>query len=217
MAFGYGATFTRVFDARGATRWPRSCSTSRSRSCCSATWRPTALPDQIPWGYLLSYFLGVAAVFGTGMTLARLVFGGSFERQAIIGFGGGVRQLGAARHPSGADRLRRAGEPAAVPAPGLPQHAAVHRDHGDHRGRPRLRAGLRAVPLRAIKAGSPATRSSGAWLGGIGFGLAGLRAAGRDRPLGGADRRCRGAMRAVLGRREPACLPHRRRAAAGAR
>ncbi|MGH6921777.1 MAG: AEC family transporter, partial [Geminicoccaceae bacterium] len=39
------------------------------------------------WGYLLSYFLGFAIVFGIGMAIARLAFGGSFERQAVIGFG----------------------------------------------------------------------------------------------------------------------------------
>jgi malonate transporter and related proteins len=87
MAFGYGATFTRVFDAAAAQALAAfvfyfAIPIMLFRSMAAAT-----LPDQIPWGYLLSYYLGVAAVFGAGMGLAGAWFGGSFERRAITGFG----------------------------------------------------------------------------------------------------------------------------------
>jgi malonate transporter and related proteins len=47
----------------------------------------TALPDAIPWGYLGAFYGGTAVAFGLGMAIARVRFGGAFERQAIIGFG----------------------------------------------------------------------------------------------------------------------------------
>jgi predicted permease len=47
----------------------------------------TALPDNIAWGYLGSFYLGVAFTYVLGVVIARGLFGGSFERQAIVGFG----------------------------------------------------------------------------------------------------------------------------------
>jgi malonate transporter and related proteins len=87
MAFGYAATFTRVFgrdasDALASFVFYFAIPVMMFRNMAT-----TALPETIAWGYLLSYFLGVAIVFGIGMTAARLGFRGSFERQAIIGFG----------------------------------------------------------------------------------------------------------------------------------
>ena len=89
MAFGYGATFTRVFDeaaagALAAFVFYFAIPVMLFRNMASAT-----LPDQIPWGYLLSYYLGVVAVFATGMGLAAAWSGSSFERSAITGFGAG--------------------------------------------------------------------------------------------------------------------------------
>lgn len=86
MAFGYAATFTRVFDAAAARALAGfvfyfAIPVMLFRSMASAR-----LPDQIPWGYLLSYYLGAAVVFAAGMAGARALFGGSFERQAIAGF-----------------------------------------------------------------------------------------------------------------------------------
>ncbi len=87
MAFGYGATFTRVFDAAASQALASfvfyfAIPVMLFRNMAAAT-----LPDQIPWGYLLSYYLGAAAVFAAGMGTARAVFGGPYERQAITGFG----------------------------------------------------------------------------------------------------------------------------------
>jgi predicted permease len=89
MAFGYAATFTRVFDRTAANALANFVFYFAIPIMLFRNMATTTLPAQIAWGYLLSYFLGVAIVFGSGMAIARLAFGGSFERQAIIGFGSG--------------------------------------------------------------------------------------------------------------------------------
>jgi len=86
MAFGYAATYTPVFDRSAANALAQfvfyfAIPVMLFRSMATAT-----LPEQIAWGYLFSYFFGFAIVFAIGMTIARLVFGGSFARQVIIGF-----------------------------------------------------------------------------------------------------------------------------------
>ena len=86
MAFGYGATFTRVFDAAAARALAAfvfyfAIPVMLFRNMATAT-----LPDQIPWGYLLSYYLAAAVVFAAGMVGAGALFGGPLERQAITGF-----------------------------------------------------------------------------------------------------------------------------------
>ncbi len=87
MAFGYAATFTRVFDAAASQALAGFVFYFAIPVMLFRNMATAALPDQIPWGYLLSYYLGAGLVFGTGTLLARLLFGGPFERQAITGFG----------------------------------------------------------------------------------------------------------------------------------
>jgi malonate transporter len=87
MAFGYAATFTRVFDRAAADALASFVFYFAIPVMLFRNMATTALPEAIAWGYLLSYFLGVAIVFAVGMAIARPAFGGSFERQAIIGFG----------------------------------------------------------------------------------------------------------------------------------
>jgi predicted permease len=87
MAFGYAATFTRVFNRDAANALASFVFYFAIPVMMFRNMATTALPEAIAWGYLLSYLIGVALVFGIGMTAARLGFGGSFERQAIIGFG----------------------------------------------------------------------------------------------------------------------------------
>lgn len=89
MAFGYAATFTRVFDRAAANALAAFVFYFAIPIMLFRNMATTTLPEQIAWGYLLSYFLGVAIVFSSGMAVARMAFGGSFERQAIIGFGSG--------------------------------------------------------------------------------------------------------------------------------
>lgn len=87
MAFGYGATFTRVFDRAAANALAAFVFYFAIPVMLFRNMATTTLPEEIAWGYLLSYFIGVTIIFAVGMTVARLAFGGSFERQAIIGFG----------------------------------------------------------------------------------------------------------------------------------
>jgi malonate transporter len=86
MAFGYAATFTRVFDAAAARALAGFVFYFAIPVMLFRSMAGARLPDQIPWGYLLSYYLGAAVVFAAGMAGARALFGGSFERQAIAGF-----------------------------------------------------------------------------------------------------------------------------------
>ncbi len=87
MAFGYAATFTRVFGRDAANALASFVYHFAIPIMLFRNMAATALPEAIAWGYLGSYFLGVGVVFGIGMSAARLAFGGAFERQAIIGFG----------------------------------------------------------------------------------------------------------------------------------
>jgi predicted permease len=89
MAFGYAATFTRVFGRAAADALAAFVFYFAIPIMLFRNMATTTLPEQIAWGYLLSYFLGVAVVFAAGMGIARAAFGGPFERQAIIGFGSG--------------------------------------------------------------------------------------------------------------------------------
>ena len=87
MAFGYAATFTRVFDAAASHALAAfvfyfAIPVMLFRNMAHEAARPD------PVGLLLSYYLGVAVVFVVGTAIARAWFGGPFERQAIIGFGG---------------------------------------------------------------------------------------------------------------------------------
>ena len=45
------------------------------------------LPEQIAWGYLLSYYAGVAVVWAIGMTVGRIAFGADPDRSTIHGMG----------------------------------------------------------------------------------------------------------------------------------
>jgi hypothetical protein len=87
LAFGYAATFSRVFGAAAATALASFVFYFAIPVLLFRNMATTALPDAIAWGYLGSFYGGTAIAFGLGMTIARMAFGGPFERQAIIGFG----------------------------------------------------------------------------------------------------------------------------------
>ncbi len=87
MAFGYAATFTRVFDAAASQALAAFVFYFAIPVMLFRSMAAAALPDQIPWGYLLSYYLGTAIAFAAGTLIARASFSGAFARQAIIGFG----------------------------------------------------------------------------------------------------------------------------------
>jgi malonate transporter and related proteins len=177
MASGYAATFTRVFDRTAANALASFVFYFAIPVMLFRNMATTALPEQIAWGYLLSYFLGVAMVFGTGMTIARLAFGGSLERQAIIGFGGAFGNSVLLGIPL---VLTSFGEQASLPlflllafhSTVLFTAITVIIEAG--RG---SRAELRSVPIKAIKglAGNPILWGM---VLGIGFGLLGLKLPG---------------------------------------
>jgi predicted permease len=87
MACGYAATFTRVFDRAAADALASFVFYFAIPVMLFRNMATTAPPETIAWGYLFSFFLGVAIVFATGTAIARLAFRGPFARQAIIGFG----------------------------------------------------------------------------------------------------------------------------------
>ncbi|MEQ8965957.1 MAG: AEC family transporter [Azospirillaceae bacterium] len=49
----------------------------------------TELPGDLPWGYLISYYGGVAFVFAAAMGLGRVLFAGGLDRLAVLGLGAG--------------------------------------------------------------------------------------------------------------------------------
>jgi hypothetical protein len=174
MAFGYAATFTRVFDRAAADALASFVFYFAIPVMLFRNMATTALPETIAWGYLGSYFLGVAIVFGIGITAARLAFGGSFERQAIIGFGSAFGNSVLLGIPL---VLTAFGDQAGLPlflllafhSTVLFTAITVIIETGRGGGE-----ALRAVPLRALKGllGNPIIWGMA---GGIGFSLLGLR------------------------------------------
>ena len=174
MAFGYAATFTRVFGRDAANALASFVFYFAIPVMMFRNMATTALPEAIAWGYLLSYFIGVALVFGIGMTAARLGFGGSFERQAIIGFGSAFGNSVLLGIPL---VLTAFGEQASLPlflllafhSTVLFTAITVIIEAGRGGGE-----ALRAVPLRALK-GLLSNPILWGMAGGIGFSLLGLR------------------------------------------
>jgi predicted permease len=174
MAAGYAATFTRVFGRDAANALAAFVFYFAIPVMMFRNMATTELPETIAWGYLGSYFLGVAVVFGIGMTTARLAFGGSFERQALIGFGSAFGNSVLLGIPL---VLTSFGEQASLP---LFLLLAFHSTVLFTAITVILEAGrgggeaLRAVPLRALKGllGNPIIWGMA---GGIGFSLLGLR------------------------------------------
>lgn len=52
------------------------------------------LPESLPWGYLLSYFIGAFGAFGLAMLGARVLFGRRLDEQAVLGLGAGFSNTG---------------------------------------------------------------------------------------------------------------------------
>ena len=173
MAFGYAATFTRVFDAAAARALAGFVFYFAIPIMLFRNMATARLPDQIPWGYLLSYYLGAGLVFAAGMVAGRALFGGPSERLAITGFScafGNTVLLGIPLV------LATFGEPASLPLfllvalhPTL-LFTAVTVVIEVGRG---SRTGLRALP-RAILGGLATNPVLWGLVLGVGFSLAGL-------------------------------------------
>ena len=52
------------------------------------------LPDAMPWGYLLSYYIGAFAVYALAMVGGRVLFGRRLHEQAVLGLGGAFSNTG---------------------------------------------------------------------------------------------------------------------------
>jgi predicted permease len=52
------------------------------------------LPDALPWGYLLSYYLGAFAVFALAMAAGRVLFGRRLAEQGVLGLGAAFSNTG---------------------------------------------------------------------------------------------------------------------------
>jgi malonate transporter and related proteins len=87
LAFGYLATFTRVFGQAAATALASFVFYFAIPVLLFRSMATTALPDDVAWGYLGAFYGGTAIAFGLGFLIARAEFEGPFERHAIIGFG----------------------------------------------------------------------------------------------------------------------------------
>jgi predicted permease len=70
------------------------------------------LPDAMPWGYLLSYYIGAFTVFGLAMAAARTLFGRRLDEQAVLGLGAGFSNTGMLGIPL---VMTAYGPPAALP------------------------------------------------------------------------------------------------------
>lgn len=52
------------------------------------------LPDAMPWGYLLSYYIGAFAVFGLAMLAGRMLFARRLDEQGVTGLGAAFSNTG---------------------------------------------------------------------------------------------------------------------------
>ena len=89
MAFGYGATFTRVFDDGAARALATFVFYFAIPVMLFRSMAANPLPEQIAWGYLVSYYAGVAVVWLLGMATGRFLLGAPADRSVIHGFGAG--------------------------------------------------------------------------------------------------------------------------------
>jgi len=72
----------------------------------------TLLPEQIPWGYLLSYFTGTFAALGCGILAGRFIFRRSLAEQGIMGMSSSFSNTSMLGIPL---ILTAFGQPAALP------------------------------------------------------------------------------------------------------
>ena len=75
LAFGYAATFTRVFGEAAATALASFVFYFAIPVLLFRSMATAELPDEIAWGYLGAFYGGSALAFGLGFALARATFG----------------------------------------------------------------------------------------------------------------------------------------------
>jgi malonate transporter and related proteins len=112
MAFGYAATFTRVFDEAAARALASFVYYFAVPVLLFRSMATTELPEHFAWGYLLSYYIGVALVWALAMAIGRLILEVPADQSAIHGFGAGFGNTVLLGIPL---VLTAFGEPATVP------------------------------------------------------------------------------------------------------
>lgn len=94
LGLGYGAARFRVFDDaanRGLSLFVFNFALPLLLFRAIAQ---TKLPDALPWGYLLSYYLGAFGVFCMAMLVGRRVFGRRLDEQGVLGLGASFSNTG---------------------------------------------------------------------------------------------------------------------------
>lgn len=88
LAFGYLATLTPVFDQAAGRALASFVFWFAIPIMLFRNMADQALPEVLPWGFLLSYYVAAVIVFAVGTFASRLLFQARLEEQAIMGFGG---------------------------------------------------------------------------------------------------------------------------------
>lgn len=88
LVFGYAATFTKVFDTAAGRGLAAFAFWFAIPVMLFRNMAGQALPEVLPWGYLVSYYGAALVLFALGMALSRRLFRAPLEEQAIMGFGG---------------------------------------------------------------------------------------------------------------------------------
>jgi predicted permease len=87
LAFGYGATFTPVFDQAAGRALASFVFWFAIPVMLFRNMALQDLPHEVPWGFLVSYYGGALAIFAAGMVLMGRLFGSGTVEQGILGFG----------------------------------------------------------------------------------------------------------------------------------
>lgn len=87
LAFGYGATFTPVFDAAANRALAAFVFWFAIPVLLFRSVAGQPLPDTVPWAYLASFYGGAFAVMALGTVAARRLLGMAPLPAAIVGFG----------------------------------------------------------------------------------------------------------------------------------
>ena len=86
LLIGYGAARFGFFDEMGIRGLSLFVFNFAVPMLLFRTLANTELPAEVPWDYLLSYYLGTFAVFGFGMLTGRVAFARRLDEQGILGF-----------------------------------------------------------------------------------------------------------------------------------
>lgn len=87
LLLGYGAARTDFFDAAASRGLSLFVFNFAIPFLLFRNMALTVLPEELPWGFLASYYLGAFAVFGLGMLSGAILFSRRLDEQGILGLG----------------------------------------------------------------------------------------------------------------------------------